>query len=133
MMEKIIHKKQLFALIIRGKKYRQKEGINFFTKNSLPLQVAYMNHKKNHVIKPHLHFRRLRKAYITSEVLIILKGVLKVDFYSRSKKYLKSKSLYKNDIIIFLNGGHGFFVKKKCNFIEVKQGPFLPSKDKVKF
>ena len=23
--------------------------------------------------------------------------------------------------------------KKKCNFIEVKQGPFFPLKDKVKF
>ena len=132
MIEKIIHNKKIFALIVKGKKYKKKRGINFFTKKSFPLQVAHMSHKKNHNIKPHIHFKRLKKIYQTAEVLIILSGVLRVDFYTNKKKYVKSKELVKNDILILLNGGHGFFLKKNCTFIEVKQGPFFPDKDKKK-
>jgi len=130
MNEEIIYKKTIFATIIRGESYKKKEGINFFTKNSFPLQVAYINHKRNHVIMPHVHLRKKRKIFQTSEVLIILKGKLKVDFYTKNEKFLKSRVLKKNDIIVFLNGGHGFYVKEKCSFIEVKQGPFFPSSDK---
>ena len=50
------------------------------------------------------------------------------------KKIPKTKILYKNDIIIlFQGGGHGFEVKKNCEIIEVKQGPYLKGKDKKLF
>ena len=71
--------------------------------------------------------------YDTTEVLIILSGSLKVDFYSHEKKYLFSNILKKNDIIILLTAGHGFKVLEKCKFIEVKQGPYNPKLDKFKF
>ncbi len=92
-----------------------------------------MNHKKGHVIQPHIHKKRLKKIYDTSEVLIILKGSMKVDFYNNKKKYLFSKILIKNDIAILLTAGHGFKILKNCKFIEVKQGPYNPIKDKFKF
>ena len=40
-----------------------------------------MKHKKNHVIKPHLHLKRLNKIFYTSETIVLLKGKLRVDFY----------------------------------------------------
>jgi hypothetical protein len=95
--------------------------------------VAYLNHKKGHIIQPHLHKRRLKKIYDTSEVLVILDGSLKVDFYNNKKKYLFSKILSKNDIIILLTYGHGFKILKNCKFIEIKQGPYDVKKDKIKF
>ena len=49
------------------------------------------------------------------------------------KKYMFSKKLYKNDLIMLSNGGHGFKVLKNVKMIEVKQGPYSLSKDKVKF
>ena len=52
MIEKINYKDNLLALIIRKKKYEKKKGINFFTSQNLPLQVAYMQHVKNHKIHP---------------------------------------------------------------------------------
>ena len=45
MIEKIYHKKKLFALIVRSK-FRKKTGINFFTEDSSNQQVGYMNHGK---------------------------------------------------------------------------------------
>ena len=132
MIHKITHKKELLALIVKNK-YTKKKGINFFTNIALSQQVAYMNHKKGHVIQPHIHKKRLKKIYDTSEVLIILDGTMRVDFYDNKKKYLFNRKLIKNDIIILLKFGHGFKIDKNCKFIEVKQGPFDPKRDKFKF
>ena len=60
MIEKVIHKKKLFALIVRSK-FRKKKGINFFTDNDAIQQFGYMKHKKNHSIMPHLHNKRETK------------------------------------------------------------------------
>ena len=132
MIQKITHKNEVLALIINNK-YIKKKGINFFTDNKLSQQVAYMNHKKGHIIQPHIHKKRLKKIYDTSEVLIILDGSMKVDFYDNKKKYLFNRKLIKNDIIILLKCGHGFKIERNCKFIEVKQGPFDPKQDKFKF
>ena len=132
MIEKIIHKKKLFALIVSGD-YRKKKGITFFTPSTATQQFGYMKHKKGHIIKPHKHNRRTTKIFTTTEVILLLKGILKVDFYSQKKKYLFSKILKKKSIILLVNGGHGFKVIKDVEMIEVKQGPFSIAKDKVKF
>ena len=92
-----------------------------------------MNHKKNHIILPHRHNRRKSKIFLTTEVIIILEGLLRVDFYDNKENYLFSKKLYSNDLIMLSNGGHGFKVLKDTKMIEVKQGPYSLSMDKVKF
>ena len=132
MIEKVLHKNKLFALIIR-KKYRKKDGINFFTSKETTQQLGYMKHKKNHIIKPHKHNKRLTKILKTTEVILLLKGTLRVDFYDNKKKYLFSKIINEKDIIMLVHGGHGFKVLKNVEMIEVKQGPYSLSSDKTKF
>ena len=115
----------------------KKKGINFFTDKKASQQVGFMKHKKDYVILPHKHNKRKKTAIAkidsTTEVLIILKGILRVDFYSPNEKYLFSKKLYENDLIMLSSGGHGFKILKDVEMIEVKQGPYFISKDKVKF
>ena len=122
MIEKVIHKNKLLALIVRGT-YRKKKGITFFTPNESTQQFGYMKHKKKHVIKPHLHKKRLTKILSTTEVILLLKGILRVDFYNDKYKYLFSKKINERDIIMLIHGGHGFKVLKNVEMIEVKQGP----------
>ena len=132
MIEKIIYKKKLLALIVRGK-YRNKKGITFFTPNEATQQFGYMKHEKKYIIKPHLHKKRLTRIFYTTEVIILLKGVMRVDFYSQAKKYLFSKILKEKDIIMLVSGGHGFKVLKNIEMLEIKQGPYNLIKDKIKF
>ena len=132
MIEKIIYKKKLLALIVRGK-YRNRKGVTFFTPNESTQQFGYMKHKKKHVIKPHLHKKRLTKISYTTEVILIFKGKLRVDFYNYYKKYLFSKILKEKDIIMLVHGGHGFKVLKNIEMLEIKQGPYSLTKDKIKF
>ena len=132
MIEKIFHKNKMYALIVRSK-FRKKSGINFFTPEEATQQFGYMKHKKNYLIMPHKHNKRLTKILITTEVIIIFKGILRVDFYNDKKKYLFSKKIYARDIIMLVNGGHGFKVLKDVEMLEVKQGPYSLSADKTKF
>ena len=132
MIEKIIHKKRLLALIVRGA-YRKKKGITFFTPNESTQQFGYMRHKKKHIIKPHLHKKRITKILYTTEVILLLKGVLRVDFYNFNRKYLFSKILKQKDIIMLVHGGHGFKILKDVEMLEIKQGPYSLIKDKIKF
>jgi len=128
----ITYKKETLAIIIKSD-YLKKKGINFFTNKKLTQQVAFMSHPKNYIIKPHFHKKIERKINSTTEVLIIINGLLKINFYSRNKKLLFSKLAKKNDIVILLTGGHGFKIIKNCKFIEVKQGPDNSKRDKIKF
>ena len=133
MIEKVIYKKKLQALIVRGK-YRNKKGITFFTPKDSVQQFGYMKHKKTHIIKPHLHQKRKNtKISHTSEVLLIMKGSIRVDFYNSSKKYLLSKVLREKDIIMLVHGAHGFKVLKDVEMLEVKQGPYSLIRDNIKF
>ena len=132
MIEKVKYKKKLYALIVRGK-YRNKKGISFFTPKEATQQFGYMKHKKNHLIMPHKHNKRLTKILITTEVIILFKGILRVDFYNNKKKYLFSNIINEKDIIMLVHGGHGFKVLKNVEMIEVKQGPYSLASDKTKF
>ena len=132
MIKKIIHKNKLYALIIK-ETYQKEKGISFFTENGANQQIGYMNHPKNYFIKPHTHQKRETKIFITSEVIILQKGKLRVDFYDTKKKYLFSIILKKNQIIMLVNGGHGFKVLESVKMLEIKQGPFVGNKDKIKF
>ena len=91
MIEKIYNQKRLYALIVR-RNYQKMPGVNFFTDKDSTQQFGYMNHKKNYIILPHRHNKRKSKILLTTEVIIILKGILRVDFYSEKEKYLFSKN-----------------------------------------
>ena len=132
MIEKVLHKNKLFALIVR-RQFRKKSGINFFTPTDATQQFGFMKHKKNHFIKQHKHNKRLTRILRSTEVILLLKGTLRVDFYNNNNKYLLSKIINERDIIMLIHGGHGFKVLKNVEMIEVKQGPYRLASDKVKF
>ena len=132
MIKEIIHKKKLYALVIK-ETYQDKKGISFFTRNNANQQIGFMSHPKNYLIKPHKHQKRETKIFITSEVIILQTGKIRVDFYDTKKKYLFSIVVKKNQIIMLVHGGHGFKVLEPVKMLEIKQGPYLNNKDKIKF
>ena len=122
MIKNIKYKNKTFGFIIT---YKKKKGVNFLTPNNLSHQIGF--------IQPHWHHKNSRIINYTSEVLIILKGKIRVDFYTKKEKYLFSKIISKNDIVILIDGGHGFKILKPTEIIEVKQGPYSQKKDKKIF
>jgi len=82
MIKQIKYKKNIFAYII---KISNKNGVNFSTPKEITQQVGILNHKKGHKINPHIHLKNPRKIIYTTEVLIILKGKVRVDFFDKKK------------------------------------------------
>lgn len=130
-VEEIKKKDKLLAMIIRNDFVC--EGVDFITPNEYSQQVAYMHHLAGKKIDAHIHNLVHRNIVMTQEVLLIKKGVLRVDFYDEYEDYLESRDLYTGDIILLVSGGHGFQVLEEVEMIEVKQGPYAGENDKKKF
>ena len=132
MIKRITYKKKILAIIIKARSIN-KPGVNFISPKNFTHQVGFINLPTKHKIKPHTHKKFRRDINKTSEVLFVRSGILRVDFYVNNKEYLFSKILKANDLIILNQGSHGFRVIKKCNLIEIKQGPYYDKLDKVRF
>ena len=131
MFKKIFHKNELIALIIKNN--YTNEGINFFTDNSSPQQIAFMKHPKDKVVLAHVHNEIKREVSITQETLILKKGKMRLDLYTEDKEYLESHIMEAGDIVFLASGGHGIKTLEEIEMIEVKQGPYLGENDKVRF
>jgi mannose-6-phosphate isomerase-like protein (cupin superfamily) len=93
----------------------------------------YMEHRAGKLIAPHMHNPVAREVQYTQEVLFIRKGRLRVDFYGHQQCYLRSRVLEAGDVILLIEGGHGFEVLEDLEMIEVKQGPYAGEQDKTRF
>ena len=130
-VERIIHERELIAIII-PKDY-EKDGIEFFTPDEFSQQIAYMKHPAGKSIPAHMHNNIPREVFFTLETLFIKSGRVKVDFFSKDKKAIGSRTLSSGDTLFLASGGHGFTMLEDTEMIEVKQGPNGGDLDKVRF
>jgi hypothetical protein len=118
------------AIVIR--KDFKKNGINFISKESFPLQLGINSYKKGEVVKPHIHLIKEVKINSCQEIVYVKTGSSLVNLYDEKKKLFKSLKLSSGDLIFFLSGGHGMEMVKDTVIMEVKQGPYMgKSQDKV--
>lgn len=127
----IHHGEQLLAIIVSNR-FRE-PGIHFVTPNELSQQLAYMNYPAGKVIPAHVHNAVAREVFFTQETLFIKRGKLRVDFYNAQQQYLESRVLVAGDVVLLIQGGHGFEVLEPLEMIEVKQGPYAGDMDKTRF
>lgn len=131
MLECVTHEDITIAIIIRSS-YEQ-EGIRFFTSDDFSQQLAYMKRPEGYSITPHIHCRVNREVQLTQEVLFIKKGKVQIDFFDNDQCFLQSKTLKTGDVILLAAGGHGLTFLEQSEIIEVKQGPYIQDKDKIRF
>ena len=105
----------------------------FATENSQELQVAKFNLEEGTEIERHIHLQQERTIFYTSEVIVITDGEMFVEIFDEKLNLITQETLLKGDILAMFKGGHGLKMGKNCNFIEVKQGPYLEEIDKKRF
>ncbi len=131
LITEIMSGSQRLALIISHR--FDESGIHFFTPDDLSQQLAFMSHPAGKEIQPHVHNPVPREVHYTQEVLVIRKGRLRVDFYDKEQNYLESRILEAGDVILLIEGGHGFEVLEDVEMFEIKQGPYVGEQDKTRF
>lgn len=102
------------------------DGVNFVTDPGEGLQVGVIRHPRGWSSAPHQHSLSLREVKGGGEVLVIMYGLVDVEFYDSAGNQVGKSILESGDILIQHSGGHSFLAKTSFNAIEVKQGPYKP-------
>ena len=131
LVERIEHDGEPLAVIVRSE--FSPPGIHFFTPGEFSQQLGFMHHPAGKVIEAHVHNPVPRTVAYTQETLFIRRGRVRVDFFDKQQAYLESRELKGGDVILLIQGGHGFEVLEELEMIEVKQGPYAGDGDKTRF
>lgn len=103
-----------------------KKGLNFYSNDEDFIQVGTWNYEKGQYLTAHNHNIVERKINRTNEVIIVLDGKLKIDIYDENDEKITELEAKKNDLLIMINGGHGYHIlKDNTKVIEIKNGPYL--------
>ena len=122
--EIIKDKNKLIATVLRNGDYPK--GLAFFNDDNDFIQVGTWNYDKGKLVKDHRHKVFSRQARRTQEVIMVKSGKMKVKIFTDKDKLIKNIILKKGDVIIQLNGGHGFeILENNTQIFEVKNGPFM--------
>ena len=105
----------------------------FLSPEDSPQQVAVMSFLENDQILPHIHNSVPRNVSVTQEVIIVVEGEIRVDFYDDKKNYIVSKIISDGDILVLTSGGHAFTFIKATRMVEVKNGPYVGESDRTRF
>jgi len=109
------------------------EQTTFLTPPEFNLQVGYIVYPEGHRIPRHVHRPLERHILGTSEVLLVKKGRCEVDIYNDERELVATRELREGDILIMVNGGHGFRMLEDTVLLEVKQGPYPGEEEKERF
>jgi hypothetical protein len=105
----------------------------FLTPSDFTQQLGFVVYPAGGAVKPHLHRSMERKIKGTSEVLLIKKGRCEIDIYNNRKELVATRELREGDIVLLVDGGHGFRMLEDTVFVEVKQGPYTGVEEKERF
>lgn len=109
------------------------ERTEFFTPDHFTQQIGMIVYGAGEQIIPHVHVPVERHITGTTECVIVRQGACEIDIYNADREFIVTRSLSEGAIILLLAGGHGFRMTEHTILFEVKQGPYVGGRDKVRF
>jgi len=131
LIEKIIWQDVPLAYIIRSE--MNPTETTFLTPPEFKQQVGFVVYPAGGKIQRHVHCPLERHLVGTSEVLIVRRGRCEIDIYNNERELVATRQLRQGDIMLMVNGGHGFRMLEDTVFLEVKQGPYTGLEEKERF
>jgi hypothetical protein len=105
----------------------------FLTPSEFKQQVGFVVYPAGGEIHRHVHRPLERHLVGTSEVLIVRRGRCEIDIYNNGLELVATRELHRGDIMLMVDGGHGFRMIEDTVFLEVKQGPYTGLDEKERF
>lgn len=122
---------RVYAIHVSGN--HQPTRTEFVTPDDYRQQLGYIVYPAGGRVVPHRHRPLPRTIHGTSEVLLVKSGRCWVDFFRDDNTRLASRELLPGDLLVLVDGGHGFRMVEATVLIEIKQGPYLGMDDKERF
>lgn len=130
-VEQIAWNGKPLVYIIRAQMSPQKT--TFLTPPEFKQQVGFVVYPAGGEIHRHVHRSLERHIVGTSEVLIVRRGRCEIDIYNNQRELVATRQLDQGDIMLMVDGGHGFRMMEDTVFLEVKQGPYSGLEEKERF
>lgn len=105
----------------------------FLTPPELSFQAGFVVYPAGGEVERHIHRPLRRELEGTSEVIVVREGSCAIDIYSPDEELLASRELRAGDVVLLLEGGHGFRMQEDTVLFEVKQGPYTGLDEKRRF
>src|SRR3982751_364493 len=97
---------ELLACIIRAQVSFEQTG--FLTPPEYNFQVGFIVHPADSEIPPHEHSAVEHRVNQIFEVLLVRKGRCEVDIYNLDREHVATRELRVGDLLLIIEGGHGF-------------------------
>lgn len=109
------------------------ERTTFVTPSTLKQQVGFVVYPQGGEIARHKHVALKRSLVGTSEVLVVKSGRCEIDIYDNDETLVATRELAPGDVMLMVDGGHGFRMLEDTVFLEIKQGPYTGLDEKEHF
>jgi|TARA_B100001093_G_C26132482_1_gene719781 oxalate decarboxylase/phosphoglucose isomerase-like protein (cupin superfamily) len=109
------------------------DGLQFLTQDDSYIQVGTWKYEKGKILEAHYHNKFERSSYITQEVVYVIKGSILCSIFTKNGKFIESKIVNQNTLIIQYQGVHEYEILENSQIIEIKNGPYFgPEKDRTR-
>ena len=130
-IERISYNESPLAYIIRAEMAPVKT--TFLTPPEFIQQVGFIVCPAGGEIKRHNHLPLERHLIGTSEVLVVQRGRCEIDIFNDNRELVATRELRLGDVMLMVDGGHGFRMLEDTVFLEIKQGPYIGENEKQRF
>jgi hypothetical protein len=131
-MPKIVFSEKIGKLAIILKADEEVNATTFFSDPEDAMQIGFISTDSNRGIPKHKHLLFERNLSGTSEFLLVRRGSCSVNLWGIEEETVQSFNLNEGDSVLLLGGIHSIDSKtKNLLLLEVKQGPYAGSLDKV--
>ena len=110
------------AEILRGSEEAQ--ASTFLSSPKSELQIGILAHSKGFVEAAHFHPVQKRNESETQQFLIVVRGEIEIDFFTRTGQFSSKANLKLFDSILIRCGVHRLRTLENSKCITIKQGPY---------
>lgn len=128
-MRQLSVNEELYAILVEASDI--KDGSEWFSNSSEPLQVSRMKYESGKSFRVHHHILNPRIIKRTQEAFIVVSGRLAIDIYDIPKpkdnfvpQLIGTFQVSQGEAVLIYRGGHGVKVLESGVFYEVKAGQF---------
>lgn len=119
---------RVLAILVSG---AHRPGVSeFVTPDTYKQQLGFIVYPAGGRIRAHRHKEVARQIQGMSEVLVVRQGRCEATLYGDSDRIVAVRELKQGDVIVLVNGGHGFRMIEDTVLLEVKQGPYAGAGEK---